>query len=285
MAAIDEFVPQFSEVARAEEAILSARLASVRAAISHPGEKGHSLEHHVIQLLREMLPSEYGLSTGFVAWHAPDGPRLSGQLDVIIYDAVRTAPIARLGAVEVFPIEGVYGYVEVKASLLSVADGERDGWPSNSIEYCVEQNVRIRKMRERRFWERTDVAKTVLVRKEWLGLRAYVIAFAASGAVASDAEALAKRIANLAKRSQAHLHGVFIAERAFLSVNAHDPKKAKEEEKYQVFFTERNTLAALKSQLLQALGSFPRFPSDWVPAIDQYYASDPDWHVARPEEG
>ena len=278
-----DFVPKFSEVAQCEEATLSAKLKAVRAAIAHPGEKGRSLEHHVIDLLRGMLPSEYGLSTGFVAWHSPEGTRLSGQLDVIIYDAARTAPLARLGAVDVFPIEGVYGYVEVKAILRSVAEKERDEWPSDSIEYCIEQNVRIRRMRTRCFWRRTGVVSTECVCVESLAPRAYVIAFDASGKVASTPEALAKRIAVLAKQSEAHLHGVFIAERVFLSVNAHDPGTAKEDEKYNVLFVERDTLAVLKSQLLHGLGSFPRFPSDWVPAIDRYYENYPDWRVVRPE--
>ena len=61
-------------------------------------EKGRALEQAVFHLLRELLPGEYGLSTGFIAYHADGTIKLSPQLDIIIYDAVRTGPLARLSA-------------------------------------------------------------------------------------------------------------------------------------------------------------------------------------------
>jgi hypothetical protein len=84
---------------RLDERALNARLDAVRAVISHGGEKGRALEHQVMDLLRSMLPSEYGLTTGFIAHLANDGrPRLTPQLDIIVYDALRSGPLARLAA-------------------------------------------------------------------------------------------------------------------------------------------------------------------------------------------
>lgn len=113
--------PDFREFLKIEEGVLAARLRAVRAAIEHAGEKGRGLEHHAIALLREMLPHEYGLATGFIA-HAvtavgvPARVDLSPQCDVIIFDAVRGAPIVNLGSSQVVPIESVFAAVEVKAA-------------------------------------------------------------------------------------------------------------------------------------------------------------------------
>ena len=109
------FHPDFLALSKIEEGLLVSKLDAARKAISHAGEKGRSLEAEVITLLRSFLPEEYALTTGFVVYHAPNGPRLSTQLDVIIYDAVRSGPITRLSTCDVLPLEAVYGYVEVKA--------------------------------------------------------------------------------------------------------------------------------------------------------------------------
>jgi hypothetical protein len=128
--------PQFSELNAIEEKLLQAKLDAVRAAIVHAGEKGRALENGVRALLRSILPAEYGLSTGFVVFHTNEGPRLSSQLDIIIYDTIRSGPIISLETCDVFPLEGVYGYVEVKATLRSSSD-EAEKQADNSIEKCL----------------------------------------------------------------------------------------------------------------------------------------------------
>ena len=109
--------PSFSKISLIEERGLLDKLQLARELISHPAEKGRSLEEEVAAILRTILPPEYGVGTGFVVFHGKQGPELSTQLDIIIYDAVRSGPLGRLAACEVYPIEGVYGYVEVKASI------------------------------------------------------------------------------------------------------------------------------------------------------------------------
>ena len=118
--------PNFRKLLQVEEGMLKARLDAVRAAIEHNGEKGRGLEQHAVALLRDMLPNEYGVTTGFIA-HAvtevglPARVELSPQCDVIIFDAVRGAPIVNLGSSQVVGIESVYAAVEVKASFSSKA--------------------------------------------------------------------------------------------------------------------------------------------------------------------
>ena len=116
--------PDFATLSRIEETLLLARLDAIRSSITHSGEKGRALEHAVCSLLRGLLPSEYGLSTGFVVWLSPTGPKLSQQLDIIIYYAIRSGPIIKLDTCDVFPLEAVYGYVEVKATLRSSGASE-----------------------------------------------------------------------------------------------------------------------------------------------------------------
>lgn len=134
--------PNLPDLIEAESRILTERLRGARAALPmHEYEKGAALERVAHDFLRAFLPREYGLGTGFVAWREPNASsagrryhlRTSGQLDIIIYDALRAGPIADLGTAQVYPIEGVFGYVEVKAtfrdsieSVLKQAKGLRD---------------------------------------------------------------------------------------------------------------------------------------------------------------
>jgi hypothetical protein len=139
--------PLFAEFNRIEEGLLTAKLDAARKAIAHAGDKGRALEHEVRTLLRSFLPMEYGLSTGFVVFHTQSGLRLSSQIDIVIYDAVRSGPIVRLETCDVFPLEAVYGYVEVKATLQSSSD-DADEWAENSVERCLKNNRELRAMTE-----------------------------------------------------------------------------------------------------------------------------------------
>ena len=67
------------------------------------------------RLLRSLLPAEYGLATGFIVFQDEQGNvRLSKQLDIIVYDAVHSAPLMSLEACDVLPLEAVYAYVGSK---------------------------------------------------------------------------------------------------------------------------------------------------------------------------
>lgn len=95
--------PNFSQLSNIEEGSLIARLEAIRQTISHAGEKGRALESEVAALISSFLPREYGISTGFIAYRANNVIELTPQLDVIIYDALRSGTIARLGSCDVFP--------------------------------------------------------------------------------------------------------------------------------------------------------------------------------------
>ena len=100
--------PDFLALSKIEEDLLVSKLDAARKAISHAGEKGRSLEVEVTTLLRSFLPEEYGLTTGFVVYHTHNGPSLSPQLDVIIYDPVRRIMDIATAAVIVVWRVGIY---------------------------------------------------------------------------------------------------------------------------------------------------------------------------------
>ncbi len=278
--------PKFADLNRIDENLLVAKLHAARSAIVHAGEKGRTLEHAVMALLRSFLPVEYGLSTGFVVFHSPDGPKLSRQLDVIIYDAVRSSPIISLETCDVLPLEAVYGYVEVKATLTSSSDDAVEP-ADNSIERCLERNHELRAMRDRRYWAPRGGSpiETVFVEHDWMSIRSYVFAFEPVGLVAGSLDDLAQRMANVSRRlgGPTHLHGVFIANHGFLFTRPVDSKTARPEDYYHVNFTATSPLLAFKTLLLKALATFPRPQEEWAPAVEQYFQVEPEWNTRAPE--
>jgi hypothetical protein len=277
--------PEFAELNKIEEELLVAKLQAARKAIVHAGEKGRALEHEVHTLLRSILPAEYGLSTGFVVFHTSEGPRLSSQLDIIIYDAIRSGPITSLETCDVFPLEAIYGYVEVKATLQSSSD-EAEAPADNSIETCLLRNRELRTMKDRRYWAPLagSPIETALVKHQWLSVRSYVFAFEPVGGVARNLDELAQRMANVSKKlgPPTHLHGVLVANHGFLYTKPVDTRTATPDDYYQISYTDDHPLLAFKTLLLQGLARFPRPQEEWAPAIEQYFQHEPRWTVRKP---
>lgn len=277
--------PDFTGFSRIEDRSLSAELDAVRATLTHAAEKGRVLEQAATSLLRKFLPAEYGLSTGFVAYHGEAGVSLTPQLDIIIYDAVRTGPLVRLPTCDIFPIEAVHGYVEVKASIRSSSD-DAEELAHNSVERCLSQNRELRKIIERRFYtpsgDSSVGARRVVM--EWTPMRGYVMAFAAEGTIASSPGALAQRIADVSRTlgSPTHLHGVFVAGCGFFRTRPVDSRRAKPEEYWHVnFVTHHHGLSAFKADLLHGLARYDRFQDGWTPAIGDYF-HEPTWETKTP---
>jgi hypothetical protein len=281
--------PDFIAVSSLEEQLLYQKLDTVRLVLSHAGEKGRSLEAEARDFLRDVLPAEYGLTTGFIAYHGENGPLLTSQLDLVIFDNVRCGPIARLGSCDVIPIESAYGYIEVKASLRSTSDGASE-LADNSIEQCIETNQVLRKIKVRKFWVPGVGSVTsagVVCDDSFPSLRSYVLAFSAEGEIARTPQLMAQRIANFCKRvgQPVHLHGVFVAGSAFYStipLSDNEIHKNDLTHAFRVRYVSSDALAAFKWTLLHDLARFPRFPSYWTPALDQYRKTTV-WTVREPE--
>ncbi len=86
--------------------------------IQHPGESGRAREQILIAFIEQLVPSSFGVSTGFVV-DALGGK--SRQLDVVVYQT-DYAPVFEIGRVKHFLVESVVAVLEVKAAI----DSERD---------------------------------------------------------------------------------------------------------------------------------------------------------------
>lgn len=269
--------PNFSKLSKIEEDSLIARLEATRQTISHAGEKGRALESEVGTLIKSFLPNEYGLSTGFIAYHTDNGVDLSTQLDLIIYDALRGGPIARLGSCDVLPLEATYAYIEVKASLCSTSD-EAQEYGDNSIEMCILKNKSLRSMKRRLYYAVTGAVTAGLVEKDWMPIRSYVFAFEPSGNIAQNPELFAGRMHTFLKRTEAaHMHGVLVGGSSFYTTRGVNPAECQPEDFYHVEYTTDHLLSAFKWSLLHSLSRFPRYPQDWTPALDKYDEVTINW--------
>jgi uncharacterized protein DUF6602 len=83
---------------------------------THSSELGRINETHLAKLLRDYLPPKIGIGTGFVACGG-DAPDQSPQCDIILYDALNNSPLYNSDAWSIYPIEMVYGIIEVKTTL------------------------------------------------------------------------------------------------------------------------------------------------------------------------
>lgn len=103
------------------QAILRARIisavehAKAAANLTHQGVKGTVLEILVGQLFRPLLPADIGIGTGQIV-ESYTG-RLSGQIDIILFDRSILPPILLDEKVGLFPIESVLYTIEVKTTL------------------------------------------------------------------------------------------------------------------------------------------------------------------------
>jgi hypothetical protein len=86
--------------------------------IEHPGESGRAREQILTAFIEQLVPSSFGVSTGFVV-DALGGK--SRQLDVVVYQT-DYAPAFEIGRVKHFLAESVVAVLEVKAAI----DSERD---------------------------------------------------------------------------------------------------------------------------------------------------------------
>jgi uncharacterized protein DUF6602 len=82
----------------------------------HDPEHGRLNESHLVNLLRAYLPPKIGIGTGFIACGGRFA-RQSPQCDIILYDALNNAPMYRSDTWSIYPIEIVYGVIEVKTKL------------------------------------------------------------------------------------------------------------------------------------------------------------------------
>lgn len=89
--------------------------AKAAAGFSHQGVKGAVLELLISQLFKPLLPADIGVGTGQII-ESYSG-KMSGQIDIILYNKAILPPILVDDKLGVFPIESVLYTIEVKTTL------------------------------------------------------------------------------------------------------------------------------------------------------------------------
>ena len=101
----------------------------------HRGNKGDSREKILIEYLERVFPYQYGFSKGEVFDCNGDN---TGEVDVIIYDRLRSVIFRDSSEKILAPVESTYGIIEVKSNLTT---GELD----KSIEKLKKYNALMRR--------------------------------------------------------------------------------------------------------------------------------------------
>ncbi|HLO50476.1 MAG TPA: DUF6602 domain-containing protein, partial [Kamptonema sp.] len=90
----------------------------VSSEISHPGVKGDFREDALREFLESgKIPPKYGIGSGLIISHSNPSNHESNQSDLIIYDRDKCPIWMYSKQAQVFPIEGIYGIIEVKSRL------------------------------------------------------------------------------------------------------------------------------------------------------------------------
>ena len=104
------------QFAKIEENLINNFFRSI--SISHPGDKGTSREDLLKNFLvdNDYLPKKYGVSKGSSYVISSSGHK-SAQVDLLIYDIMNCPKLLTLNDIQFFPVESVYGIIEVKSNL------------------------------------------------------------------------------------------------------------------------------------------------------------------------
>lgn len=84
----------------------------IQSQVAHAGERGSQRERTLMMFLEKYLPTRYALGSGHII--DTDGNR-SNQCDIVIYDGHNCPLLLAEDGYQVFPIESVFGVIEVKS--------------------------------------------------------------------------------------------------------------------------------------------------------------------------
>jgi hypothetical protein len=175
--------------------------------------------------------------------------KTSSQLDIIIYDALFNAPIILEGGTGLFPIECIYGFVEVKTLL----DGA-------AIETATKAIGVIRDYADEKRYSLYGTGKDEqnnLVAREWeiptpLAPRSFLFAI---NSAYTDMDAVQARLTTATSENRAHLHGLAVMQRDwFLAQRAY--RVPPEFVRYQ-----GNSLAWFCASVLDSIQSISMLPA------------------------
>ena len=108
--------PEVATYYAALQSIFGKQSDILTAALSHYGERGRNDEARLRDFLTKVLPNRFSIGTGVIVCHKRTIP-ISSQTDIVVYDEIYNSPLHRELSSYVYPVEIVYGSIEVKGPL------------------------------------------------------------------------------------------------------------------------------------------------------------------------
>lgn len=230
--------------------------------ISHSGEKGRNNEEFLKEFLRQALPKKFEIGTGFIL-SSDMHKSLSRQVDIVIYDNTTNSPLFNQLAFGVFPIESVYGTIEVKTRA-SAAD-LRKSWESIAFVRGLAQTKRY--IEYGTHFLDGDPKKPVTgihVLRNGLPPRSYVFAYDVAGWTSLAKFSVFVRD-TLKRKGSAHLHGLCVIKKDwFLWQRPFTPGKVVIEAR------KGDALLRFYREIFHGVSSFPMKPGlldDYLPGL------------------
>lgn len=242
---------------KALEELANAQKRQIDSYFTHSGEKGRLNEYIVVDLLKQILPRKYSLGAGFIINTQGD---MSPQCDIIVYDGLHNRPLFGDKAANIYPIECVYAFIEVKTTLTT-----------KNLRESLEAILKIRRMAKKGkyyksqelIWEKKDgkfVGQYAQVASEvHLPPRSFVVAFGSE--LTKDKDSLIERFREECNQEHKHFHGLLI-----LDENVFASRVPNEFEPPKFRVADAHGLKAFLRTFLEVIREYPMGPMD----IDRY---------------
>jgi len=232
--------------------------------LPHSGERGRNNEERFREFLGRILPKRYSVGSGFIICSEPSVP-VSSQTDVVLFDEIMNSPIHRELSSHVYPVEMVYGAVEVKSRI-----EDRD------LPKICEDIAKIRALGEHRYYlQYGSVPKSaarpdeqVVGKRELhssLPPRAFVFAYEQHGW--KDIDSLVDSLRSAVLKFPAHIHGL-----AILDSDWYVAQEAYAKDGVSFYPSRGDALLKFVSEMFHSIGSMEMMPM----SIDRYYRGGSD---------
>lgn len=230
--------------------------------LPHSGERGRNDEERFREFLGRILPKKYSVGSGFIVCSEALVP-VSSQTDVVLFDEFHNSPIHRELTAHVYPVEMVYGTVEVKGRL-----EKRD------LKKICEDIAKIRALGKHRYYikygsvakSEEQPTKQVVGHMELHTVvppRAFVFAYEQKGW--QTLSEFVNSLREAAREAPAHIHGLAVLDSDwYVTQEAH----AKDPPTYHA--KEGDALLNFVNGMLHSIGSVGMMQM----SIDRYYDDD-----------
>lgn len=238
--------------------------------LTHYGERGRNDEEFLIQFLEKILPNRFSIGSGFIV-SSDNNKNPSGQNDIIISDQFWNSPLYKEIAASVYPIETVYGTIEVKGLLDKSLKGRKPNRKSD-IDKALENITYIRGLSKDKKYVRfsgepksKDEPDKLLVNKKEFNItlppRSYIFAYSKKGwKNIQDFKIYLENKLN--EYPKAHLHGIIIIEKNWFAF-----QEPYTNNRAEVHVFDDNALLRFTNTLLRGIQSMPMD----IVSIDDYH--------------